>query len=107
MGMHDRRLGLGARGDDHRPPHAVDTRCEPRHGGLVERATIIFRDEEYVVPVINISSRGTMIAADIAPRIGESVTIRFNNCTSIHGFVRWARDGRLGLNFGHEMILGL
>jgi hypothetical protein len=33
------------------------------------------------------------------------VIIRFDGCTPIHAFVRWVRDGRIGLNFGCEMIL--
>lgn len=102
--MHDRNMGLAT---CDRPPRVIDARSEARHDGIVERATIVFRNEEYDVPVINISSRGTMIESDIAPRIGETITIRFESCTAIHGFVRWVRDGRLGLNFGHEIILGL
>lgn len=102
--MHDTRSGLAV---CDRPPRIIDERSEPRHDDIVERATIIFRNQEYDVPVVNISSRGTMIESDIAPRIGETITIRFESCTAIHGFVRWVRDGRLGLRFGHEIILGL
>ena len=58
------------------------------------------------MPVVNISSRGTMIESDIAPRLGESVIIRFEGCSPIHAFVRWASDGRVGLNFGCELIVG-
>lgn len=84
----------------------IDQRSEDRHSGVVERAAIMFRNQEYIVPVINISSRGTMIECDIMPRIGETIVIRFEECSPIHGFVRWVRDGKLGLNFGHEIILG-
>lgn len=84
----------------------IDQRSEDRHCGVVERAAIMFRNQEYIVPVINISSRGTMIECDIMPRIGETIVIRFEECSPIHSFVRWVRDGRLGLNFGHEIILG-
>ena len=84
----------------------IDQRSEDRHRGVVERAAIMFRDQEYIVPVINISSRGTMIECDIMPRIGEAIVIQFESCTRIHAFVRWVREGRLGLNFGHEIILG-
>lgn len=84
----------------------IDQRSEDRHSGVVERAAIMFRNQEYIVPVINISSRGTMIECDIIPRIGETIVIRFEECSPIHGFVRWVRDGKLGLNFGHEIILG-
>ena len=85
----------------------VDPRSEPRYEGLVESAVLTFRGAEYPVPVINISSRGTQIESDILPRLGESVLIRFEGCSPIYAFVRWTREGRLGLNFGCEMILGL
>jgi hypothetical protein len=85
----------------------VDPRSEPRYQGLVESAVLTFRGAEYDVPVIDISTRGTQIESDILPRLGESVLIRFQGCSPIYAFVRWNREGRLGLNFGCELILGL
>lgn len=84
----------------------ADQRSEPRYEGLIEAATLFFRGAEYRVAVANISSRGTMIEADIAPRLGESVVIALDGYSPMHAFVRWARDGRLGLNFGGEIVLG-
>ncbi|HYJ84028.1 MAG TPA: hypothetical protein VEW26_14440, partial [Allosphingosinicella sp.] len=51
-------------------------------------------------------TRGTMIESGLSPRLGETVLVEFPECSRIHAFVRWARDGRIGLNFGHEMVLG-
>jgi hypothetical protein len=85
---------------------AVERRSEPRYEGLVEHAILHFRGEAHAVPVINISSRGTQVESDIEPRLGESVKITFDGCSPIYAFVRWARDGRVGLRFGCEMILG-
>ena len=87
------------------PEVMIEQRAEPRYGEVVERAVITFRNREYAVPVVNISSRGTQIECDIAPRLGESVIIQFENCSRMHGFVRWARDGKLGIRFGHEILL--
>ena len=84
----------------------VERRSEPRFEGVVEQAVLSFRGVDYSVPVINLSSRGTMIESDIVPRLGESVKIRFDGCSPIYAFVRWAREGRVGLKFGCEMILG-
>jgi hypothetical protein len=84
----------------------VEQRAVPRHEGVVEHGVLVFRGAEYPVPVINISTRGAMIESAIEPRLGESVMIRFEGCSPIYAFVRWMRDGRLGLNFGCEMILG-
>lgn len=105
MGMLKRNTGLAGNLIPRTQPRFVEQRSEPRQEGAVERAVIFFRGQEYQVPVINISSRGTMIESDIIPRIGESVVIEFENCSRIHAFVRWVRDGRVGLNFGHEIIL--
>jgi hypothetical protein len=87
-------------------PRIVDQRSEPRYENVVDRAALHFRGQEYIVPVVNISSRGTMIDSDLVPRLGESVIIRFEGCSPIYAFVRWIREGRIGLNFGCEMILG-
>ena len=106
MGMYDRNLALGARMITRTQPRLVDQRCEERHEGAVEQASILFRGAEYAVQVINISSRGTMVECDIVPRIGETIIVRFEDCSPMHAFVRWIRDGRLGLNFGHEIVLG-
>lgn len=106
MSMHRRNLALAGDLIPRTQPRLVEQRSEPRHGDIVERAIVTFRGQEYLVPVANISSRGTMIESDIVPRIGESVTVQFEGCTRMQAFVRWIRDGRLGLNFGHEIILG-
>ena len=85
---------------------SVERRAEPRHEDLVERADLYFRGGSYPVPVVDISSRGTQIESDVEPRLGESVIIRFEGCSPIYAFVRWARGGRIGLMFGCELIIG-
>ena len=85
----------------------VDPRSEPRYQGLVESAVLTFRGAEHNVPVLDISTRGAQVESDVEPRLGESVLIRFEGCSPIYAFVRWAREGRLGLNFGCELVLGL
>ena len=87
-------------------PRTVDQRSEPRLEGVVERGRLYFRDGISMVPVINISSRGAMIESDIVPRLGESVVIEFDGCSRIRAFVRWSREGRVGLNFGGELVIG-
>ena len=84
----------------------VEQRSEPRRDAAAEAATLHFRGQALAVRVVNISSRGTMIESDAAPRLGESVVIRFDGCSPLYAFVRWARDGRIGLNFGCELTVG-
>lgn len=106
MGLQKRKLSLGGTIIPRTQPRVTDQRSEDRRTDLVERAIITFREQEYLVPVVNLSSRGTMVECDILPRIGEAIVVQFEHCTRIHAFVRWVRDGRVGLNFGHEIILG-
>ena len=105
MGLQKRALKLAGDLIPRMQRRIFDQRCEERYTGIVDRAVIIFREQNYIVPVINISSRGTMIECEIMPRIGETIIIRFDHCTPIQAFVRWVRDGRVGLNFGHEIVL--
>jgi hypothetical protein len=84
----------------------VDQRSEERRSDLADSALIHFRGTQYRVAVVNISSRGTMIETALIPRLGENMIVEFEGCSPIHAFVRWVRDGRIGLNFGHELVLG-
>jgi len=88
------------------PQRFEDRRCEDRQTGLVDSATLLFRGEAHQVTVVNISSRGTMVECALYPRIGETLMVEFDQCSRIQAFVRWVRDGRIGLNFGHEIVLG-
>lgn len=85
---------------------ASDRRGEERYEGVVETALLHFRGRPVRVPVLNLSSRGAMVESDLEPRLGEPVLVEFDQCSRIHAFVRWSRDGRIGLNFGHELVLG-
>jgi hypothetical protein len=84
----------------------VDQRSEQRHEHVVDCSTLFFRGGAYLVPVVNISTRGAMIESDLVPRIGESVIIRFEGCSPIYAAVRWVKNGRIGLGFGTALTLG-
>lgn len=84
----------------------AEQRCEPRHEGLIDRAILVFRGQDHLVPVLNISSGGTMVECPLLPRIGEAVMLQFENGTRVRSDVRWVREGRIGLSFGHEIIFG-
>ncbi len=99
-------MALGAASEAAGRSPFSERRLEDRIEGLVDSALIHFRGRPYRVPVLNISSRGTMVECDLQPRLGEPVLVEFDECSRMHAFVRWARDGRIGLNFGHEMVLG-
>ena len=106
MGIPKRNFSLAGTIIPRAQPRQVDQRSEERVEGLIDRAMVSFRGQDYLVPVLNISSRGTMIECGIMPRIGEAVVVQFEDCARIHAFVRWVREGRVGLSFGHEIVLG-
>ena len=91
--------------EERRGPFA-ERRLEDRREGVIDSALVHFRGRPYRVPVVNISSRGTQVISDLEPRLGEPVLVEFDECSRMHAFVRWAKDGRIGLNFGHEIVLG-
>lgn len=82
----------------------TDQRREDRHWGIVDRAMIVFRRKKMLVRVINVSSGGIMIEADMMPRIGESVAIEFEGFERLQGIVRWVKAGRIGLDLGEGSI---
>lgn len=83
---------------------ATDQRREDRHWGVVDRAMLQFRRKKLLVRVINVSSSGIMIEADIMPRIGEAVGVKFEGFDRLDGVVRWVKQGRIGLDLGDGTI---
>ena len=81
-----------------------DQRREDRFRGVVDRATIVFRRKQMLVRVVNVSSSGMMIDANLNPRIGETVEVIFDDQPPIEGVVRWIKQGRVGLDVGDGNI---
>lgn len=82
-----------------------DQRREGRHLNLVERASIAHQRRSYDVAVLNVSSHGAMIECDLETRIGARIDIRFAECERTRCFVRWVREGRIGLEFDQETLV--
>lgn len=80
-------------------------RQEDRQVSLIEQAVIRFQRKLHEVPVLNVSSRGAMIAAELQPRIGARIAIRFAECNETACVVRWVRGGRIGLEFERETLV--
>lgn len=53
------------------------------------------RGVETVVTILDVSSGGFKLAADVLPRIGEVVTLRVDG-SDIETQIRWAIDGQAG-----------
>ena len=83
----------------------TDQRSEDRLPGLVEETIVHFRRKKHMVRVVNVSSRGAMIAFDADDvRIGERIDIQFADENRTRTIVRWVRDGRIGVEFVNEAI---
>jgi hypothetical protein len=83
----------------------TNQRSEDRHRNVVAGSVITFRRRKHEVRVVNVSSRGAMIEAELEPRIGEKIDIQFTPDTRTRCVVRWVREGRIGLEFVDETIL--
>jgi hypothetical protein len=82
----------------------TNQRIEDRHRNVVEEAGLVFRRRRLRAGVINVSSRGAMLATDVEPRIGEKVDLLFTPDNKTRCAVRWVREGRVGVEFLDETI---
>jgi hypothetical protein len=82
-----------------------DQRREPRHVNVIDRAGLRYQRKVHEVAVLNVSSRGAMVESELVPNIGARVEIRFAECNPTDCFVRWVRNGRIGLEFGRETLV--
>jgi hypothetical protein len=96
--------GLGKIAIKRQEARCTNQRSEDRHPNLVTETTIILRRRKHRVRVVNVSSRGAMIEAEIESRIGESLDIVFSEENRTRCAVRWIRGSRIGLEFVHETI---
>lgn len=78
-----------------------DERDEPRFDveGDLQTAVLTYQGHNHVVRVGNISSSGAMVVFADVPEIGEAVILQLLDHGAVAGHVRWARDGRVGINF--------
>lgn len=82
----------------------TNQRCEDRHFNVIDDCVISFRRRKHNVRVINVSSRGAMLDAELEPRIGENLEIRFSDQAKTRCVVRWIRGTRIGVEFVNETI---
>ena len=79
-------------------------RRETRHHGIADTAMVKWEADQVEAKVINISERGMMIEAPIAPGIGGKIEITFEACDPLVAVVIWRKGYRLGLDFGEPLI---
>lgn len=84
-------------------PRAVarmfDQRSEERVEPTAEHAVLDYRGTKCAVALLNVSRCGAMIGLSETLNIGERVGLQILDRKPVSGFVRWIRDGRIGLNF--------
>jgi hypothetical protein len=82
----------------------TDMRCEDRVRNVIERTVVVFRRRKVEVEVVNVSSRGAMLKAELDARIGEKIDILFADQNKTRSVIRWIREGRVGVEFLNETI---
>ena len=75
-----------------------DERGEEREEGS-ETAQLEIRGKRHLVEVLNVSPSGAMVNLHLMPHIGEEVHLHLLERGRLTGYVRWVRDGRIGVNF--------
>jgi hypothetical protein len=78
---------------------SFEQRSEPRIEPDSDHAVFEYRGRRHRVHLVNISVSGAMIEFETTPHIGERVALEVLGAPRLEGFVRWAKGGRLGLNF--------
>ena len=76
-----------------------DQREEPRIEPDEDNGVLEHRNRRYAVQLVNLSSSGAMVIFDLMPHIGERVQLQLLGRKPASGYVRWVRDGRIGVNF--------
>jgi hypothetical protein len=66
---------------------------------------ILFRGVERSGRVIGESELGMRIEISIVPAIGEPVTVRRPGSPSLRYFVRWVRDGHIGIGCREDALI--
>ena len=105
MGLNRSMLRLAGSMIPRLQPRVAEQRVEPRREDLVDRAIVTFRGQAHLVPVRNVSPRGAMIESELIPHIGESVVVQLEDRAAIEAYVRWVREGQIGLNFRQTVRL--
>jgi hypothetical protein len=81
----------------------LDQREEERTDGASQTAVLNHRGHRHVVRLVNISSRGAMIAFNGDLAEGDEVALQLLDHGPVAGQVLWARDGRVGINFSSPL----
>lgn len=76
-----------------------DERGEERIEAGSRTAALNFRGRRHVVRLINLSRSGAMVAFVEVPHIGEEVSLQLLERGEVPAYVRWVRDGRIGIHF--------
>lgn len=81
----------------------LDQREEERADGASQSAVLNHRGARHVVRLVNVSSRGAMLAyqGDLAE--GDEVSLQLLDHGPVAGQVLWTRDGRVGIAFSSPL----
>lgn len=72
-----------------------------RHSRSADRRSAVLsaNGREHQVRLVDLSEAGAMVAGDASLEPGTDVTLQLLDRDLLRGQVRWARGGRIGVNF--------
>jgi hypothetical protein len=70
-----------------------------------EEVLVTFRGVEGRAHMENLSALGMMLKARFVPELGEPLTVRRPGGTGLRYFVRWVRDGQIGLGCREDDVI--
>lgn len=79
-----------------------DHRREERDYDFANEAVLIHRRRKHPAVLVNISSSGAMLEADLEFRIGSPVELQIADTSPIRGIVRWIKGRRFGIEFDEQ-----
>jgi hypothetical protein len=85
------------------PDDAADRRVGPRALSILRVGRVTWGDCDQLCVVRNISSGGVMFECLQLPSPGQILEIEFRSDKRMPGHVRWARDGKVGMQFDAEI----
>jgi hypothetical protein len=85
------------------PDDASDRRGGLRALSILRVGRVVSGDEDQLCVVRNISAGGVMFECLQPPPVGRHLIVELRSDKRMPGTVRWVREGKVGLQFDHEI----
>jgi hypothetical protein len=77
----------------------TEKRAAPRTLALFWSATVTAADRKVPAIVVDLSATGARLRSTLNPTSGACLAVEIDGIETLHGLVRWADNGRFGVQF--------